>query len=475
MAPNLSTCQASIKTPYKQFWPAQLEFMNCPRADVQRDVCVYQGGFGSGKTFIGSLLGIQISMKYPKMTGLVVGADLPLLKNTTIKAYLDHFDAFGWEPDREYRYLKTESKVIFPNGSEVLFRPLDNAERLKSLNVGWIHGEELSMASYADYRLLLSRLRHPGMPRKRFFGTTNPEAKKGWLVERFKTKAGLKEEIDPDTGATVRTLYRRIIAPTTENKALGYDYVASMKEDYDPDYYRIFVLGQDGDYTKGLMCKHFSDLNIREGSEYNPDLKIWLTCDFNVDPMSWALAHVYNGQVHFFDEIVLENTNINECVDEFVRRYPNHSEGVVITGDASGQNRDVATEKKNHSRYDLMRTRFGEFNYPNVRLDVGSANPNVETRILTWNANICNTDGVRKVFMHPRCKWLIYNCQNLMFEEGSTRLDLPTPHQIKQDRTQKYLGHIFDAASYLVIKEMPVRYEQKNKPKPTYRDMEFAA
>ena len=44
--------------------PKQREFIEVPH-DYSLDVAVYQGGFGSGKTFAGSLLGILHALKFP--------------------------------------------------------------------------------------------------------------------------------------------------------------------------------------------------------------------------------------------------------------------------------------------------------------------------------------------------------------------------------------------------------------------------
>ena len=44
----------------------QIEFMEIPHK-FEKDVAIYQGGFGSGKTFCGALLGILLSLKYQKL------------------------------------------------------------------------------------------------------------------------------------------------------------------------------------------------------------------------------------------------------------------------------------------------------------------------------------------------------------------------------------------------------------------------
>ena len=55
---------------YCKLLKAQQEFLNIPHK-YALDVALYQGGYGSGKTFSGSLLGIMLCLKYPGIRGLV--------------------------------------------------------------------------------------------------------------------------------------------------------------------------------------------------------------------------------------------------------------------------------------------------------------------------------------------------------------------------------------------------------------------
>ena len=57
----------------------QQEFFNIPH-DHQLDVVIYQGGYGSGKTWCGSLLGIMLARKYPGSRGLVCAKEYVLVR-----------------------------------------------------------------------------------------------------------------------------------------------------------------------------------------------------------------------------------------------------------------------------------------------------------------------------------------------------------------------------------------------------------
>lgn len=433
--------------------PAQKEFIHVNRPDVDLDVCLYQGGYGSGKTFIGSFLGIELSEKYPKNRGLVVALTYPLVRDTTLKAYFEHFDKYGYIMGRDYHWKASEQTIVFPNGSEILFRHLENPEKLKSLNLGWIHVEEMSMINETTFLMLLSRLRLMTVSRHRLFGTTNPQANKGWIYQYFIENKPQAEEED-----TV-IQYRRVLAPSTENVHLSKAYLKNMENQFDPDYYRINVLGQDGDYTAGLVCKTWSSANVDDQVVYNPNLRIYLTCDFNVDPMCWALAHRFNGEYHFFDELCIENTSTIEAVEEFYRRYPSHSKGVIITGDASGRNRSTQNQSALDNNYTIMRNRLSQLGMRDVQLDIRNANPPVESRTQVWNGLVCSTSGVRRVKVSPKCKWLVHNCENLKYVPGSSVIWEPTLKQIEQDPKMKFTKHIWDAASYLTERYDPIKLD----------------
>ena len=55
------------------------------------------------------------------------------------------------------------------------------------------------------------------------------------------------------------------------------------------------------------VVKDFTDENLRE-IQYCPEMDLHISCDFNVDPMAWVLAHKTDDKVFYFDEIVMENT-----------------------------------------------------------------------------------------------------------------------------------------------------------------------
>lgn len=421
---------------------AQREFLEIPH-DYSLDVAVYQGGYGSGKTFSGSLLGILLALKFPTIRGLVGAQTYTLVRDTTLQSYFEHFENMGLVEGKDYEWSSSLQKITFQNGSEILFRHFDEPNKLKSLNLGFVEIEEMSEVPYETFKMLLSRMRQrikkswKGF-RYRIFAHTNPEYNRGWIYDTFIN--------NPPPN------YRLISAPTTENIYLPQNYCEELKKLYDEEYYKIFVLAQNGHSDKGLVVKDFSENNIREIS-YNPNFDVHITCDFNVDPMCWIFAHKTEDKVFYFDEIAMENTTTAKACEEFIRRYPAHKGKIIINGDASGDNRSCTSE---YTNYVIIKKKLLEYGY-DTEIQIKSFNPPIKNRIAAFNAKIKNAKGEYGIFIDKKCEKLLYNIYNLSYIEGSSKIDIPSYQQIKQNKEKKYLMHPLDAASYLVDYYWPIK------------------
>lgn len=162
----------------------QKEFMEVPHKQLL-DVVMYQGGYGSGKTWAGSLLGLLLARKYSGSRGLVCAKEYELVKNTTLQSYFEHLENMHYTKDKDFIYNKNDKKITLSNGSEILFKGLDDPEKIKSLNLHWAEIEEASQISDSAFKVLLSRLRNTNKKQSwgdfkfRLFAHTNPQPNKG--------------------------------------------------------------------------------------------------------------------------------------------------------------------------------------------------------------------------------------------------------------------------------------------------------
>lgn len=424
--------------------PAQRKFIELPDGHSDRDISLYQGGFGSGKTWCGSLLGIMLAVKYPGIKGLVGAATYALVSKTTLEQYKEHLANLNLK----YTFNEKKQLMIFPNGSTISFMHFENPEALKSLTVGFIEIEEMSDIPEETFNMLLGRLRQTKRPEwgdgfvYRLFGHTNPQASKGWIYEYFKKNP--------------RKDYRRVIAPTTDNKHLPQSFIDGMREAYSDEYYYINVLGQDDDSQSNLACKGFNaDSQVTNSIKIDSKYPIHLTCDFNIDPMCWYICQDYGDMTYVLYEIVQENTTTDATaciVCDLLKHYKQHP--IIINGDASGQSRTTKGVD-----YMYLRNRLVNEGFSNIRLEVMAKNPSIEWRMSCFNNRLKAPDGTHKILIHPQCRWLIYNIENVELKAGTNKPKIPGSREIQRNSKAKYLIHPIDAVSYLVSFYHPVQDE----------------
>jgi hypothetical protein len=81
------------------------------------------------------------------------------------------------------------------------------------------------------------------------------------------------------------------------------------------------------------------DKHVKE-VEYNPDLFIYLSFDFNVDPATCAVFQLGDNSIRMIDEFHLPTSSIYDLCDAIKAKYPGP---YMVTGDASGWSREKAT------------------------------------------------------------------------------------------------------------------------------------
>lgn len=231
------------------------------------------------------------------------------------------------------------------------------------------------------------------------------------------------------------------------------DYAELVKKNKPEEYERDYLNKPKG-MNVAKVVKYWSSDNINDKIRYVPDLDIYWSLDFNVNPAMSTLAH-YDGKKFFvFDELVLNNVITQDVVDEFIRRYPPEMvKGVIqICGDASGKYRKTQSR---YSDYAIIVNTLAKAGY-HYKLNLRPFNPPILARVNAFNKQVYTDAGERNVLVHPQCKWLVYNMKNLKFKEGTSLIDEATPSQIADDNDKLYLGHIFDAVSYMVEFFKPV-------------------
>ena len=93
----------------------------------------------------------------------------------------------------------------------------------------------------------------------------------------------------------------------------------------------------------------------------------------------------------------------------------------------------------------------------NVDIRVLNKNPDIGWRINCLNNMVMGADGKPHIFIHPQCKWLMYNIDNLETEEGGSRPKKISSGKLRCDEKAKFLGHPIDSISYPICLYYPIK------------------
>lgn len=353
------------------------------------------------------------------------------------------FKGMGFSYDKQRIYHKNGS-VLFFNGLKD--QNANSRERLKGMaGVDLCIIDEAQSVSRACFDALLPTLRKEGVI---------------LIVIYNRVEAHLPVEealfLDYDTfSAPPGTYFVEVNYPEIAHLGLiSQQFIrrAELVKQHRPDEYARDYLNKPRGGSLNKVVKYFSPEHIDDHITYVPELPIHLSMDFNVDPMMWVCAHKTRDKLFVFDEIVLENATTADAAEEFVRRYGTHRATVVLNGDASG---DYRKTQSHYSDYAIVRNMLCRAGL-RVEIDIRRKNPPIQMRVNAFNRLIRGEDGQKRFFVHPRCRWVIENLKQLRYKEGGGAFDLPSFQQIKMDREAKFMGHIFDAVSYVAEYYWPV-------------------
>lgn len=474
-----------VIAPISEYYPHQLKMLELPDPTVDIDICCAVGGLGSGKTLAAVHLGLILSQRFPGSIGLVGHKYLSTLKSTVIKDYLDTLTSWGQKEGMHYYYNRSEQVLnLYAFGSsKVLFKSLEFPEdTLRSLNVDWAHIEEANLAGLNAYQKVIERVRRPGRNKtKRIVLTLNPTMRKDWIHDLFVRRAG-KYRLTADE-ETVTINRRRVVSKTADNKALSAAYRLNLRETLSELQYKALVEGEDVMFDSGLVLPNWTSENEDIKVMYDPNRRIYLSCDFNLDPMSWVLAHVTAYQdgsfdYEFFDEICYGPCTVKDAAEMFVRRYKNHTAGITVTGDSSGRAGHANNETAQSNSFDTILNTFFEAGMENYKLDVPRKAPPVESRHEVFISRVRNADGDVFIKVNPeRCPKLYYVLTNMEWLVGADGFVIKSYSrtQIERDSSGllKYHFHPYDAASYLVYQFDGKRKDPEQRPKQVYKEIAY--
>ena len=189
----------------------------------------FSGPIGSGKSQALCQEALKLSYVNAGRTGLLGAPTYPMLRDATQAALIEILERSGipHEWNRAENFL-----VLKETRSRILFRAVEEFERLRGSNLAWFGLDELTYAPEEAWLRLEGRLRDPRAMKLCGFAVWTPKGF-DWVYERF-------------VSAKV-TGYETVVAGPFENRHLLDripDYYERLKHSYDGRFYEQEVLGE---------------------------------------------------------------------------------------------------------------------------------------------------------------------------------------------------------------------------------------
>ncbi len=155
--------------------PAQARFLACDER-----FSFYVGGVGAGKSFAGALKAIAWMLDHPGSLGVIGAPTYPMLRDATQRTVFELLESLPESLRRQFN--KSEQRLLLENGSEVLFRSLEEPDRMRGLNLAWFWLDEAPLCTYYSWQMLKARLRQPGYPWQGW-ATGTPRGRDGFAYD----------------------------------------------------------------------------------------------------------------------------------------------------------------------------------------------------------------------------------------------------------------------------------------------------
>jgi PBSX family phage terminase large subunit len=269
-------------------------------------VTAFSGGVGSGKTLAGCQEMIrQAFIAQPKSYGAVFAPTFPMLRDSTLKTCMEILP-----PEITAAYNRSENRIPFPNGSEVIFRSTEHPERNRGTNLDWIWFDEPSLMPKMAYDVALARLR--GSDKRKAWLTMTPKGKLHWTYGEFHTAKADRAVV---------------FASSHDNPYLPAGYVEQLRQSYSGRFFEQEVEGRFVAF-EGLIYDMLQDeLHQIDRPVQEMSGGFYGAIDWGFDnPCAIGVAGLdADDRWHVFEEIHQSHLTLEAIIDlcrDLMTRYP---------------------------------------------------------------------------------------------------------------------------------------------------------
>jgi PBSX family phage terminase large subunit len=326
-----------------------------------------------------------------------------------------------WKVDHLFTFTQAPLEIRCVNGNKFICRGMDEPGRLKSIsNPSHAWAEEANQLELNDFIVMLTTLRY-SLGKVKVWMSFNPECdgdfEEFWIFKTFftdknqrsfdgvwKMPVGPHKRLVSYTYQCTHTTYNDNRYCSDERAAI-LEHLANL----DPYYYQVFTLGMWGlrKINDPFCYCYVKDKHVKR-TTLNPMSEVYLSFDFNVNPITCGVYQHYHDRILGIESIKLPNSDIYKLCEHIKVKYGNCM--FLVTGDATGQ----ATNALVQDGINYYTVIMEKLNLAPAQLKVPPQNPRVEENRMLVNAAF--HDG--QVELDPEgCKGLIFDCEYVSVDD----------------------------------------------------------
>lgn len=382
--------------------PAQLAAMH----DIVSKFLYMSGGYGSGKTYCLVMKCFQMMDLNPGVPGALLAPTTKMFKRDVLPTFREiagnHGITFRWSSASGELYFPETDSIIYVYHAE------DDGDSIAGANVGWAAANEASLCSWLAVKALFGRVRVKRCKHPQIFMSGTP-AEFNWVYKFFIEDPGIPGRMDRFKG-------RRIIYSSSRaNKHTADWYVDMLENSYDELARQQFVEGLFIPRTGNRFLhrfnrhKHVTDYAVRVMGA-----QTWVQVDFNVNPMVATIAsYVPDSKVplRIFDEIAIKGADTYELGNVLKERIGMDWRKAVLFPDPAGKARKTSARNLISDIGILEDQGFQDIRYKK----------HLSVKDCYFAAN--NLFDKNQVAVHPKCKELIADAEQVKLKEGAFEME----------------------------------------------------
>ena len=377
-----------------------------------------------GKTHL-AIRELAYHARIPNQEIIYVAPSYKMAKNIVWRKLKNRLQDLNWVRKAN----ETELKLELVNGSTISLKGADNFDSLRGTGNHFIVLDEFADIDPAAWFEVLRPTLSDTNGKALFVGT--PKGIGNWSYNLYQNSLD-----DPEHWSSYQfTTIEGGRVPQAEIDQARRDLDArTFKQEYEASFVT---------YSGRIYYSFERATNVREPELLDTSI-LHIGADFNVSPICAVVGVIQGDTLYVIDEIRMYSSNTNELADEIKDRYPKSK--IWIYPDPAGSARKTSSGGVTDH---IILANAG------FVVKAPRSHTPVRDRINAVNSRLCDSTGIRHLFISPKCKYTMECLERQVYKEGTSQPD-----------KDGGWDHMNDALGYMIDWLWPVKRERDVSNQP---------